>query len=559
MDATKPEEEDNKVTAPCPENGVIPVDPMSTYVADHNWKIWLRRTVYVTYFTFMLLIIPVLIYELVRNVADFSILIWFLAGMATIFAVPISLWGILNHLLHFTQPALQRKILRILWMVPVYGIFSWLALTFPKARVFLDAVREIYQAYVVYNFITYLITFLTAEYDMDTRMKEKPQVKSPPPCCCFKPGKNELVINRCKYGVLNYTVSRPILTIVAIICEFTGNYDDGSLSISFAWIWITLILAASQLWAIYCLVLLYRSTKEELQPLYKPYAQFLCVKMTIFGANFQGLIIAVLVDTGALSPNPAWGMSDAEFAALVQDFVVCFEMVIASLAHAYSFAYKPYKLMPNRLPFRKALKMMFTIDDVTQDVAFHVKRVGRKIKRKFTKQPKDDNELVTNEETPDGAPIEDNTDEDGDGECDLGTVSQINNVTYSANGQVKWYPKAPTANGMAPRGAPGTPNHDDIVDILGQAEAALEENSMKDSVVGKNAKSDSFASSSDGMDLGMGMVGVPAPLGSPTRRMSKKGVMIDYEMDSEPVGDTETVDLTFDDKNQNSLIDDSEA
>ncbi len=71
-------------------------------------------------------------------------------------------------------------------------LLQWLALSFPAYGVYLDSVREIYQAYVVYNFITYLITFLTNEYDMDTRMKEKPQVKSPPPCCCFKPGKNEL-------------------------------------------------------------------------------------------------------------------------------------------------------------------------------------------------------------------------------------------------------------------------------------------------------------------------------------------------------------------------------
>ena len=61
---------------------------------------------------------------------------------------------------------------------------------------------------------------------------------------------------------------------------------------------------------------------------------------------------------------------------LTQDFVVCFEMVIASLAHAYSFSYKPYKTMGNRLPFWQSLKMMFTVDDVAKDVSFHTKRVG---------------------------------------------------------------------------------------------------------------------------------------------------------------------------------------
>ena len=180
---------------------------------------------------------------------------------------------------------------------------------------------------------------------------------------------------------------------------------------------------------------------------------------------------------------------------------------------------------------------------------------GRKIKRKFTKQPKDDNKLVNNEEVPEGTTTMDEN-ENSDGECDLGTVSQINNVKYSVNGTVKMYPKAPASNTMAPRGEPGARHNEDIVDILGQAEAALEENAMKDA--GKNTKSGSFASSSDGMDLGMGAEGVPAPLGSPTRRLSKKGVMIDYDMDSEP-GDTLTFDLTVEDQNQKSLVDDSEA
>ena len=112
MGDSNPDENKDKGTASSAENGVLAVEPMSTYATEHNWKIWLRRTVYITYFTFMLLIIPVLIWELVVKGATFATIIWFLAGMATIFSVPISLWGILNHLIHFTQPDLQRKILR---------------------------------------------------------------------------------------------------------------------------------------------------------------------------------------------------------------------------------------------------------------------------------------------------------------------------------------------------------------------------------------------------------------------------------------------------------------
>ncbi len=37
---------------------------------------------------------------------------WFVGGLFTLMAVPISLWGILQHLIHYTSPPLQRNIVR---------------------------------------------------------------------------------------------------------------------------------------------------------------------------------------------------------------------------------------------------------------------------------------------------------------------------------------------------------------------------------------------------------------------------------------------------------------
>ena len=51
-------------------------------------------------------------------------LAWFVAGIFVIMTVPISLWSILHHLIYFTSPELQKPIIRILWMVPIYAIDS---------------------------------------------------------------------------------------------------------------------------------------------------------------------------------------------------------------------------------------------------------------------------------------------------------------------------------------------------------------------------------------------------------------------------------------------------
>lgn len=38
-----------------------------------------------------------------------------------LFSLPISLWGILQHVTHYTKPVLQRQEIRIMWMVPIYA------------------------------------------------------------------------------------------------------------------------------------------------------------------------------------------------------------------------------------------------------------------------------------------------------------------------------------------------------------------------------------------------------------------------------------------------------
>lgn len=67
------------------------------------------------------------------------------------------------HLEYYTRPKLQIRIIRILWMVPVYAINSWLALGFKDAQPVLDAVRECYEAFVVYNFFEFLMAYLQDE------------------------------------------------------------------------------------------------------------------------------------------------------------------------------------------------------------------------------------------------------------------------------------------------------------------------------------------------------------------------------------------------------------
>ena len=54
----------------------------------------------------------------------------FIAGVFTILAIPVTIYEVAMHLEYFSRPKLQIRVIRILWMVPIYALDSWAALRF---------------------------------------------------------------------------------------------------------------------------------------------------------------------------------------------------------------------------------------------------------------------------------------------------------------------------------------------------------------------------------------------------------------------------------------------
>jgi Organic solute transporter Ostalpha len=59
---------------------------------------------------------------------------WFIAGIFVLLAIPVTVYEVALHLEHFTRPKLQIRVIRILWMVPIYALDSFLTLRFVQAR-----------------------------------------------------------------------------------------------------------------------------------------------------------------------------------------------------------------------------------------------------------------------------------------------------------------------------------------------------------------------------------------------------------------------------------------
>jgi Organic solute transporter Ostalpha len=100
-------------------------------------------------------------------------------GVFVLMALPISLWDITQHVAHESAPHLQRHVVRILWMVPIYAMNAWISLVLPAASVYLDSLRECYEAYVIYNFMRFLLNFLEHQQPPpEMALRDKTQVST---------------------------------------------------------------------------------------------------------------------------------------------------------------------------------------------------------------------------------------------------------------------------------------------------------------------------------------------------------------------------------------------
>jgi len=313
---------------------------------------------------------------------DRHIVAWYSAGIFVILSVSLSLYEIFMHLANFSNPPLQRYIVRILWMVPIYAVESWFSLRFKTQAIYLESARETYEGYVIYNFFYLLISYLGGEDELirlSLRRNEPEKEHHIWPMQYFlkqwRTGKQFVV--RCKLGTLQYVVIKIFITITTFILEATNKYDEGNLSPNSSYLYIALIGNFSQIWAMYCLVLVYHAYYDELEGL-RPLPKFICVKAVVFFSFWQQVLIAVLVQQGVI--HQTFDYSTDEVARGFQDYLICIEMLFAAIAHIFSFSYMDYVVKVKKTT-RAPLMQAFLDSSIPGEVITDTVRMGRGVGR----------------------------------------------------------------------------------------------------------------------------------------------------------------------------------
>ncbi|ETV86652.1 hypothetical protein H257_01777 [Aphanomyces astaci] len=276
--------------------------------------------------------------------ARVQLIVWVISGTFVLTALVISVKLIRNHLVYFAKPLVQRKIIGILWMVPIYATTSWLSLRFKGWSLFLDMLRDCYEAYVIYLFLALMVAYLgDGSDDRVVRiLRTLPDLPHPFPFnYCNPPIKmGKRFLRDCKMAAMQFVVLKPLTGFAAILLERFDLYGQGHFVVNRGYLYLSLIINASVTYAFYYLVLFYLALGTHLKP-FNPVPKFLCVKAVLFLSYWQSVVLAFLSRFAIIHELGTWTTDDVTNG--IQNVLICFEMMVIAVVHTYAFPFEAFK------------------------------------------------------------------------------------------------------------------------------------------------------------------------------------------------------------------------
>ena len=149
-------------------------------------------------------------------------------ALSSAVAVLLSLVHVFLHLRNFTKPNVQLFVVRLLLAVPVYAIGSAVSLYIAgTTTIAVETIRDIYESFVIYSFLSYLLVLSGGENNCVCRIAQQPgSIRHPWPLCKLRPiPLGSRFLRYCKQGALQFVVIKPVCAVVALVMLATGNSE----------------------------------------------------------------------------------------------------------------------------------------------------------------------------------------------------------------------------------------------------------------------------------------------------------------------------------------------
>lgn len=276
---------------------------------------------------------------------------WIVAAAFAFFASTIAFWLIWMHAAYYHKPHEQRHIVRILLMIPVYSIISFLSyIYYPWAMVY-NTISTSYEAFALYSFFLLLRTYLdpnVQELKHDLQYRTITYWVWPLSYDCVKRWCKLSPMNGLTwywimlFGISQYAILRPLCSILSIILEHFHLYCEITLSPAFGNFYVFLIQSLSVAVAMYCVVAFWQELKEgPALKKNKPFQKLTCIKLVVFLVFWQSIVFQLLAVAGVIRDQDRyWSARDIQTG--LNALAVCVEMAIFAVMHIFAYTYRDY-------------------------------------------------------------------------------------------------------------------------------------------------------------------------------------------------------------------------
>lgn len=288
---------------------------------------------------------------------------WLVCGIMALIATISSAWLIWKHLTYYTCPQQQRHIVRLLIMVPIYAIVSFLSYLFYHEALYYQTIRDCYEAVLVTSFF-----YLILSYTGDTRAEQHAVFRNievnsrfwvwPLGSWKYRPeGLHFLWLM--KICVLQYAIIRPLCTFIAVGTQYFGYYCLQSWMPWFTHVWCSLFISISVTVAMYCLIQLYMPVRKLVDP-YKPILKFLSIKTIVFLTFWQDTFLSFLVSFNVIKATEYFTAEQIQTG--INALLQCFWMLLFGFIHVKAFSYLPYRPEDRSRTTRRGKALLDSLD-----------------------------------------------------------------------------------------------------------------------------------------------------------------------------------------------------
>ncbi|TVY40956.1 Transmembrane protein [Lachnellula occidentalis] len=245
-----------------------------------------------------------------------------ISGASMAIVCLVTFYLIMRHATHYSLPKEQKQVIRIVFMVPVFSLVTFLSIAFNGSAIYIKSIEAVYEGIAFSSFFLLLCEFV--------RENEEDRLAFLATSGATKQHKFACI------GVFQLPIAMLLQLIVTDITQAVGVYCEESNKLYFAKIWVCDHSQCTSL-AILSVLKFYKVTKDVTKPR-KPLSKLLAFKAIIGLSFLQNLVFSFL--QSSMKPTDHYTYNDLTIG--LPNLLLSVEMIVFALAFLYVFRAHEY-------------------------------------------------------------------------------------------------------------------------------------------------------------------------------------------------------------------------